>query len=154
MRQWLLSIVGTSMLSSLALALCPKGRVKQATRFVCALVCMLALVSPLIDLDAENLLPPVEDYLSEAQTIAAEEREMAENEQREYIQSECAAYILTEAQALGVSASEVTVLARWDAEGGVWQPAYATVDAPYHAGLSAAIETELGIAREAQRWQE
>ena len=97
MRQWLLSIVGASMLSSLALALCPKGRVKQATRFVCALVCMLALVSPLIDLDAESMLPPVEDYLAEAESIAAEEREMAENEQREYIQSECAAYILTEA---------------------------------------------------------
>lgn len=154
MRQWLLSIVGASVLGSLALALCPKGRVRAVTRFVCALVCMLALVSPLLELDGAALFPAWEDYRTEAETIAAREQESAENEQRVYIQNECAAYILTEAQALGVSASEVSVLARWDAQSGLWQPAYSTVDAPYDAALSEAIETELGIAKEAQRWQE
>lgn len=154
MRRWLLSVAGAAMLSSLALALCPKGRVRQVTRFVCALVCMLALISPLLRLDPQALLPPADDYRAEAESFAAAEQEAAKNEQRLYIQQECAAYILDEAEELGLAVTEASVLARWDADGGVWQPAYSTVAAPYDAALSAAIESQLGIPKEAQRWQE
>lgn len=154
MRQWLLSIVGTALLSSLGLMLCPKGRVQAVTRFVCALVCMLSLVSPLLDFDGETIFPSLDDYRAEAESLAAQEKEKGENEQRVYIQKQCAAYILTEAKALGLSVSEAEVLARWDAGSGAWLPAYSTVDAPYNAALSAVIERDLGIAKEAQRWRE
>lgn len=154
MRDWLLSVLGAALVSSLALALCPKGRVQAVTRFVCALVCMLSLVSPLLSLDGGGWLAALDDHRAEAETIAEQERENGENEQRIYIQQQCAAYILTEAQALGLSPDTVSVLARWDAEAGAWLPAYCTVDAPYHAALAETIERELGIAGEAQRWQE
>lgn len=154
MREWLLSVIGAALLSSAALTLCPKGRVRAVTRFVCALGCMLSLVSPLLRLDGGQWLSAPDDYRDEAETIAEQERENGENEQRSYIQQQCAAYILTEAQALGVSVESASVLARWDAEAGAWLPAYCTVGAPYHAALSETIERELGIAKEAQRWQE
>lgn len=154
MRQWLLGVIGSALCCSVALALCPKGRVRSVTRFVCAMVCMLSLLSPLLSLDETELFPSLEDYRAEAETIAETERKMGEDEQRVYIQQQCAAYILTEAKALGLSVSEAEVLARWDADSGAWLPAYSTVDAPYNAALSAAIERDLGIAKEAQRWRE
>ncbi len=154
MKGWLLSVAGAAMLSSLALALCPHGRVRQATRFVCALVCMLSLLKPLLRLDEERtLLPALDDYRAEAEALTAAGEEAAKNEQRLLIERECAAYILDEAEALGLTVGGASVLARWNADEGVWQPAYATVEAAYNAALSAAIETRLGIPKEAQRWR-
>lgn len=154
MREWLLSVIGAAVMSSLALALCPRGRVRAVAKFICALVCMLSLVSPLLKLDGETFLPALDARRAEAEALVAEQLEKDENEQRIYIQEQCAAYILTEAQTMGISPDAVTVRARWDTEGGVWLPAYATVDAPYNAALSERIEQSLGIAREAQQWRE
>lgn len=154
MKRWLLEMIGAALLSSVALALCPKGRVRAVTRFVCAMVCMLSLVSPVISPESEISFPALDDYRAAAQTITAQAEESGENEQRLYIQSQCAAYILTEAHALGIDVSGASVLARWDASSGVWLPAYSTVEAAYDAALSERIERDLGIAKEAQRWQE
>lgn len=154
MKNWLLEMVGAALLGSVAMALCPKGRVRAVTRFVCAVVCMLSLLSPLISAEGEISFPALDDYRAEAETITAEAQEMSENEQRLYIQSQCVAYILTEAQSLGVDVSGASVLARWDADGGAWLPAYCTVEGAYDAALSERIECDLGITREAQRWQE
>lgn len=154
MRQWLLSVVGAAMLASAAMALCPRGRVRAVTRFVCALGCMLSLVSPLQKLDGEGLLPSLAAYRAEGEALVAKELAKGESEQREYIQQQCTAYILTEAQEMGIAVDGVRVLARWEEDGGVWLPAYVTVDAPFNAQLSETIERELAIAGEAQRWRE
>lgn len=154
MRQWLLSNVGAALLSSLALAVCPGGRVRQVTRFACALVCMLALMSPLVKLDLSEYARFAQQYRTQAEQIGQQEQEAARQEQAEYIRQQCAAYILTEAQSIGAQVSGAGVELRWDDEADAWQPASCTVEGAYDPTLSARIESELGIAREAQQWRQ
>lgn len=70
---------------------------------------------------------------------------------RPVIEAEYAAYILDKAAALGAAVTGASVSVRWTTEG-VWVPAAAEVRGLYSAPLAAAIEAELGIAREEIRW--
>lgn len=152
MRQWLLGVVGASLLSSLALMLCPAGRVRQVTKLVCALVCALAMVSPLMELDITSLSVGLAAYRQQAESITENEEETAKMVQRTYIQDRCAAYILTQAQSLALSIEGAQVLARWDAGEAVWYPWEATMTGSYDKTLARQIEEDLGIPEERQHW--
>lgn len=154
MKQWLLGVVGASLLSSLALMLCPGGRVKAVTKMVCALVCALAMLEPLMKLDMGSLSAGLAAYRQQAQSITENEEETAKMVQRTYIQEQCAAYILTQAQSLTLSIEAAEVLALWDAAEGVWYPWEATVTGPYDRTLARQIEEDLGIPEERQQWTE
>ena len=153
MRNWLCGIAAASILSSIALMLCPAGRVKSITRLVCGIVCALALISPLTKPDIAGLSAAMASYGREAQIItqnAEEERKMME---RTYIEEKCAAYISDKAEELGLAPAYVTVTARWDEEGLVWYPAAAEIGCRYSAELENAVEASLGIAPERMSWQ-
>ena len=55
MRQWISSVAAASVLAALALALTPKGRVRQVTKLVCGVMCALAVVAPVAKLDFGQL---------------------------------------------------------------------------------------------------
>ena len=73
---------------------------------------------------------------------------------RTYIEQACGAYILTKAAEADLAVDDAAVLARWDEDGLVWYPWSVTMDAPFHEGLSAAIEANLGIPRQRQSWRD
>lgn len=152
MTQWLQGIVGASLLSSLALLLCPGGAVKQVTRLVCAMVCALAVILPVKELDPDSLGLGMEEYRRQAEILAQQEEEQAKMVTRTYIQEECRTYILSQAQELALSAGEVSVLARWDAEQSVWYPWEVSLGSPYSKALASVIEEHLGIPEERQHW--
>ena len=152
MKQWLLGVVGASLLSSIALVLCPGGRVRSVTKLVCGLVCMLALVQPLLTIDFESLSAGLTAYSTQAQEVTDDAEKEAELGKRTYIQDECAAYISAEAQELGLAVGTVSVSALWDQDEAVWYPYEVTVDSPYNAALSGDIEKELGVPAERQHW--
>lgn len=154
MKNWLWSVTAVSLLCSLAAALCPKGRVRAVTGFVCALVCMLTLLAPLKTLDAGELSSSMAYWRAEAQSVTASAERQAQEEQRLFIERRCEAYILDEAGSLGVEAADAEVRAQWDEEKMVWYPVSAVIGSPYDAALSRRIEASLGIAKEAQTWRD
>lgn len=152
MTQWLRGIVGAALLGSLAMVLCPEGRVKQVTKLVCALVCALAMLSPVSELDPGVLSAGMAAYRQQAEALTAQEEEQAKLVTRTYIQDECETYILTQAQNLALSVGEVTVLARWDTAQAVWYPWEVSLQSEYRKELAEVIEADLGIPEERQQW--
>ena len=76
---------------------------------------------------------------------------MADTYSRTIIESDCCAYILDKAAALGASVRDASVSLKWSSEG-FWYPAECGIDGQYSEELSRAIESELGIGREGQKW--
>ena len=153
MKQWLMSVAAASVLSSVALALCPAGRVRSVTRLVCGIVCALALLSPALTLDISAISAAMASYGQAAQIITQNEEEERKMMERTYIEEKCGAYISDKAEALGLGPVFAAVTARWDEEGLAWYPYEAAMGCQRSAPLERAVEAELGIPAERQRWQ-
>ena len=152
MRQWVLGIFSASLLSALALALCPEGRVKPVLRMVCGIVCALAVASPLMTLDPESLAAGLAGYRQTGRSLAGDAQEEGKILERTYIERECAAYICDAAAQRDIVTGDVTVEARWNDEALLWVPYSVRLEGAYSAQLSALIERELGIPAERQAW--
>lgn len=155
LTEWLRALVGAAVFCALALALCPEGRPKRVLRAACGVVMAAALLSPVVELDMQALPEAIARYGEAARTVADGAEEEADRLNRTIIERECAAYILDKADALGLSASEASVTARWSEEG-FWYPWECRVSCAEggRAALSRAIEAELGIPPERQSWEE
>ncbi len=151
MRQWIAAIAAASVLSAMAMALTPKGRVRQVTGLACALVCALAVASPVTELDLGELAAGIAGYEQRARAVVSDAEEEAKMLDRTYIEERCQAYILGKA---GPDTAAVTVTARWDEEQLVWYPWSAQVDGAYDAALAAVMEGELGIPPSRQSWRD
>lgn len=153
MRQWIAHITAASLLAAMAMALTPKGRVRQVTRLVCGLVCALAVAGPLIRLDTQALTEYLSEYEQWAGQLASQVREEEKMQERTYIEERCRAYIWGKADERGLAPADVSVTVRWDEDGQLWLPWEAAVDAPFDGGLAAAIEADLGVPVSRQRWR-
>ena len=152
MREWILGVFAASVLSAMAPALCPKGRVYAVTKFACGLVCAMAVASPLLTLDMDSLAAGLAEYRAAAQSITEKEEEAGNMMERIYIQDRCAAYICAKAAELGAALSGAEVLARWDDEALLWYPWSVSMDGARNAALADAVERDLGIPPERQEW--
>lgn len=154
MRQWIISIAAASILSSIALTATPAGRVRQVTKFVCGVMCALAVASPVARLDMDVLAAGLAAYGQRANQTVEQSEEETKMLNRTYIEEQYAAYILGKAAQADVDVDGVTVSARWDDSDLLWYPWQVTVDAKFNSGLSGLIEAELGIPRERQDWRD
>lgn len=154
MRQWVMSVTAASLISAIAMALTPAGRVRQVTKLACGLLCALAVASPVIQLDMAALAAGMAAYDQRAKEITQQAEEESKMLDRTYIEQACQAYILTKAAGADIAVASVSVSARWDEGDLIWYPWSATLDAPYDSGLSASIEAELGIPRQRQSWRD
>lgn len=155
MSMWVRGIIGVSLLSAAALAVTPKGRVFGVLRFVCAVATVLVMLQPLLRLDLDSYAENLAFYREEYASLGIAAREDADRLTRTIIEGECAAYILDKANALGIPAAHAAVRARWSGES--WVPHEAEVALPPgtdNAALARAIEAELGIPPERQKWSE
>lgn len=154
MRQWLLGIVASSLIASVAMLVTPAGRVRQVTRMTCGAVCALAMISPLLQIDPDTLFVSMAAYEQAAQSVMVKAEEESKLLERTYIEEECAAYILAKATEKQIPTDSVAVSARWDDDLAVWYPWSVNMEAPYSQALSALMETELGIPPERQTWMQ
>lgn len=152
MRDWIMGIVAASVLRSIAMALTPPGRVRSVTGLVCAIVCALALVSPVLEIDLDDLAVGLAEYEQMAEEVVTQSEEETKMLNRAYIEEEYEAYILDKAAEAGVAIETVSVTARWDDEALVWYPWQAVLGAAYDRTLSQTIEAQLGIPAERQEW--
>ena len=153
MRAWIMGVFSASLLSAVALALCPEGRVRAVLRMVCGIVCALAVASPLLKLDPDELAAEMARYRLRAESISLEGEEERKMLERTYIEEECAAYIGAKATEADAAVYGVSVQAQWDDDGLVWYPWSAIIDGAYDPTLSNIIERDLGIPGERQEWR-
>ena len=153
MREWILGVFSASLLSAVALALCPAGRVRTVARLVCGIVCALAVAAPLLEVDTAEIAAGMARYRQQAERITLDGEEERKMLERTYIEEECSAYICGKAADMGAELDGAAVQARWDEDGHVWYPWSAAMDGSFDSALSRIVEMDLGIPGERQEWR-
>ncbi|MBR1497853.1 MAG: hypothetical protein IJ617_09525 [Oscillospiraceae bacterium] len=153
LRDWILGMVGASMVCAAAAELTPKGPVKGVVKTMCGVVLASALLGPLLRFDFPSYALHLARARSEAAAVTARAGEISSELDRRVIEERTRAYILDKAKALGSAVTDARVTLEWSTEG-FWYPTAAELDGEYHRGLSELIAAELGIGRGAQTWKE
>lgn len=109
-KEYLLSVAASAMLLSLIQTILPKDSVRRVAVFIGGLLLVLAVVSPIVDLDYDSLAQSITDFRAEATEIetyaASSDRELM----AEIIKEQCRTYIWDKANELGANLEvEVTL---------------------------------------------
>lgn len=154
MQNWIRGLVAASVLVALAQQITPDGPVKKVTEFVCGIMLMAMLLSPVLTADRTVFSYALSDY---RKTVAELSQDLESQEKqllRVYIQEQCQAYILDEARSLGLTQLQATVQVKWGDES--WVPNEVTLTGELtpeqKARLSGFLDAELGIPAERQHW--
>ena len=155
-RQWLMGMACAAMAAALAQSLAPEGGPRRICRMAGSRVLLLAMVSPLLQLDEGALSRLAREYQAQAggytQTLEEENRLRYES----IIEAQSAAYIVDKAAALGISC-QAEVVCRCDGE---------DVPCPYQVQirgemsqeqrqlLAQLLESDLGIPPQRQQFEE
>ena len=150
-RSWILGLTGAATVCAVATLLTPRGPVKGVTRTLCGVVMAAALLKPLIGFDFPAYSLNLSEYRARGAALTGQAEEISDALNRRSIEAELEAYILDKAQTLGAAVSGAEVTVAWSTEG-YWYPVAAEIEGSYDAALSALIEGELGVSREAQTW--
>ena len=148
LRSWLISVVCTAMVVSVAESIVPPGGLKKIVSLTGGFLILLVLVKPLEDLKTDFLHMEYEEY---RQSVTQRQWEL-ETEQRKEMQAlierETAAYISDKAKTLGLEC-RVTVRCKVGEEG-VPYPDSVTVEGAASEELMGWIARELNIPTERQ----
>lgn len=151
LRAWLMSVVASAVLVSIAEQLTDGAAMRRAVRFVGGLLLMLALLRPLLRL--ELALPELtpDDYRAAVETLERELSAQRSDALSSSIAGRTQAYIEDKADELGLAVRAVVALEEHD---GVPLPESVTLYGRKNEVLGAYIARELGIAEEKQVWIE
>ena len=152
---WVRAIAGAALISAMAMALTPSGKVKNILKLVCGVLLIIAMISPLLNRDLPGISMDIARYRAIAEEISGEAEAANRNLNRTFIEQRCATYILDKAQSMDISLHRVNVTVKWGDEG-FWYPHEVSIKADIseyeRAKLRNSIETELGIPGERQYW--
>lgn len=152
-REYLLAIVAACMIAVLANAMIRNRTVKRVVRFVGGILVILAVVTPLLSLDADRLTAYL-DFVTEEYGFDSVRVEKTMQEQLAlHIKQTTETYIEQKASELGATVqAEVTL-----DEGTYPVPVHATVvgtlTPEQMSGLAAFMQDSLGIPTEEQEWK-
>ena len=155
MQTLLRELICLSVLAGALMHLCPEGGVKRVSQVLCTAVLGLAILSRLDGLDTEKLR--FESAGTEASEVRIEQSgALASRElSRRFLESEYSEYITRQAEAIGVTAFQVSLTSELNAEG-QWLPCAAEISgdlAPWQReALSQKLVEDLGIPPERQVW--
>lgn len=152
LRSWILGLAGAAVFCAVMTEIVPKGPVKNIVKTLCGMVMAIALLSPLLQLDLAGYSLNMAKYRQKGEEIVSGGKEITDNLSRTIIEEECRAYILDKAAALGAELSDAAVTLKWSSEG-CWYPVECALEGEYNARLASAIESELGIGEENQKWR-
>ena len=156
LQQWARGLVSASVVAALARQLGEKTPQKKVIEFVCGVVMLALLFSPVLNADRQILSGALSSYRKTAAELTGDMEERENELLRTYIEQKCGAYILDEADALGMEQTEATVRAKWRGESWIPWEAYiqSICSAEQRARLISIIDSELGIPVERQNWNE
>lgn len=155
LKQWISGIVCAAMVGAAAEGVTPPGRVKKAGKLASGLLLLLAIVKPLAGLDYGVLAGALAEYRADAAGYEAALEGKNQIVLKTVIEERTGAYISDKAQALGM---ECTAQVTYDyGPDGETRPEAVVVRGKFtpdqQAGLSRALEGELGIPAENQRFE-
>lgn len=150
LRQYILSVVTAAMLCGIVTGLFPSGAGKQMVRLICGLFLAYTVLAPI----SRGKLPGLTDFSlgipEEAAQAAAVGENLASDSMAEIIKSEAEAYILDKARSLQ---AEVTVEVSVNEENVPNSVTVSGAVSPYvRRQLQRILESDLGIAKENQKW--
>ena len=148
-REWITTVVMTTMLISVAQTMVPEGRIRKIFSFSGGLVLMLVLLQPVLEMDPDAMTWRPESYEKQIRACREELEQSARTEWETIIEQETTAYILEKADSLGMEIS-VEVQAETGEEGLPVLTAELTGE-PSEI-LEKYLAEELGIPRERQVW--
>ena len=152
LRTWLFGLTAVSALLALAESLVTQEGIRRVLRLAGGVLMILVLLQPVVHMDLGDLRLSPDALRQEAEALEEEYARQQEAALETGIEEELASYIWDKAQALGLSC-QVRVTVETGADG-IPVPRSVTVTGAYSEDLSEIIETDLGIPREQQNWQE
>ena len=138
---------------SFFLVIVPQGRIRNTAKFLGSLIVVLAVVSPIVKLDSEDISRTIAKFQMEKEElrtgIEIKNREIISELIKENTQS----YILDKAEAMGIELSvDVTVRGEGDYPFPVSVVLKGEVTQAERAFLERMIERDIGISKERQEW--
>ena len=152
LRTWLFGLTAVSAPLALAESLVTQEGIRRVLRLAGGVLMILVLLQPVVHMDLGELHFSPDALRQEAEALEEEYAWQQEAALETGIEEELASYIWDKAQALGLSC-QVRVTVETGADG-IPVPRSVTVTGAYSEDLSEIIETDLGIPREQQNWQE
>jgi len=156
LREWILGLVMAAILSSIALAVTPKGQIRSIVAFVCGIVMIVAMVAPIFTIDdipGENFTPSRFDIEAEMDRIDEFQASLVGG----IIRGQSEAYIWDKAEQLGIVPYEIIVETTFG-ESGHYYPLrifiHGTFTASARAALSEYLLQTFGITLENQHWRD
>jgi len=154
-RTWILSIVAMSLITAIVVNIVPKGRSRTMTGFVCSLVTIILLVSPIMRIDTTALAQNTRLFDLDVTLPTAELEARQDQLLQSIIQEQTAAYIWDKAQAIGEENLVFTV-ETVPLEDGTPVPHGVRIDGTVSGNgqreLSRYITDTLGIPADRQHW--
>jgi len=153
-RHWITGVAVTSMISGIALALTPTGKVKKVVELVTGTAVILALIAPVTEFDFSGYSMGLAEYRNNLAAFESGIEEVNNRLSRTIIEEECGAYILDKAQVFGLDISSVRVTVKWGDEGW-WYPHEVYIKTKQQTvlpELARVIEADLGIPEVRQYW--
>lgn len=154
MKTWIFGMFAASFLTALATALAPKGPARRAASFAGGLLIILAALSPVAKVTAQDIASAISKYRFKAEAIRTGIDIGSTDIMEAIIQEQTEAYILDKAQELGLEL-EVTV-STTRAEDGWPYPSSVELSGSFTESgrekLSKIMETELALGPDSQEW--
>ena len=155
MRQLLRDCIALSVVSGLALKLCPDTGARRVAALLSAVLLCLTIIRPLKDFDYDS-------YALQSARLHEAEEELTRNASdtaakldRLIMEERYAAYLSDKAAALGLDGIRIALQLQWELDG-IWVPYAATVTGRWDddgaARFGALLTSELGIPPERQYW--
>lgn len=156
MRGWVIGITGMSLITSVVMAIVPKGRVRKTVSLVCGMGMIVVLVSPVLNFDYDTFAQYISGYAYETDLPGKNMDEENERLTRLIIQEEVNAYILDKAQSIGFVDAKVSTQTKMDGEG-AWYPWEVTIEGSFTSEqqrleLQNTIEGDIGVPPDRQYW--
>lgn len=152
---WVRSIAATALISSVALAITPKGKVQRVLKAVCGVLIIIAVISPIANGAVSDISLDLAEYRASTDKIVGNAQTANMNLSRSIIEDDLEEYILDKAKEMGVGEITAEINSEWS-DDGYWYPREVTltgeIDALSRNKLSSVIESELGIPIERQNW--
>lgn len=151
--EYLVCVLAGALICGILLELVGKKSTNASLiRLLCGVFMTLCIVSPLLDIRIGPLADLTADIKQEADSMAADGKNMAQEQYRAVITQRTEAYILDKAESLGADVTVAVTLGEDDFAA----PRAVTVRgriSPYAKGLLGNwLESNLGIAAEEQTW--
>lgn len=155
LSQWVRTIAAAALISGVAMAITPKGKVQRILKAVCGVLIVIAIIYPLTDENSEEISMNLSEHRTSADEILKGVEESNMNLSRSIIEEELEEYILDKAVEMGELGLSADVGSKWH-EDGYWYPYQVELLGDCQLAnrnkISIIIETDLGIPFERQNW--